>query len=26
MSFLRKLGEAFGMPPADRFSVAYMQV
>ena len=26
MSFLRKLGEAFGMPPSDRFSLAYLQV
>ena len=26
MSFLRKLGEALGMPPAERFSVAYLQV
>jgi hypothetical protein len=26
MSFFRKIGEAFGMPPADRFSVSYMQV
>ena len=26
MSFLRRLGEALGMPPAERFSVANMQV
>ena len=25
MSFLRKLGEAFGMPPADRFSVEHLK-